>query len=87
MSLPLKRAEQQSGETAEAEAKARWQRMRRRAGLSSAPPRPRRPPAFAARIDEALSASVQASLAREQAHAHRAEAKALIGAFSEVDHP
>ncbi|HSO81622.1 DUF6399 domain-containing protein [Thiocapsa sp.] len=87
MSLSLKRAEQQA-ETAEAEAKARWQDAcaaeqayhRRRHG-------PERPPAFAARIDEALSASVQASLAREQAHAHRAEAKALIGAFGEVDHP
>ncbi|RKT45572.1 hypothetical protein BDD21_3036 [Thiocapsa rosea] len=87
MSLSLKRTEQQA-ETAEAEAKARWQGEcaaeqayhRRRHG-------PGRPPAFAARIEEALSASVQASLAREQAHAHRAEAKALIGAFSEVDHP
>jgi hypothetical protein len=87
MSLSLKRAEQQA-ETAEAEAKARWQDAcaaeqayhRRRHG-------PGRPPAFAARIDEALTASVHARLARKQAHAHRAEAKALIGAFGEVDHP
>ncbi|WP_093038689.1 DUF6399 domain-containing protein [Thiocapsa roseopersicina] len=87
MSLSLKRAEQQA-ETAEAEAKARWQEEcaaeqayhRRRHG-------PGRPPAFAARIEEALNDHVQASLAREQAHAHRAEAKALIGAFGEVDHP
>jgi hypothetical protein len=87
MSLSLKRAEQQA-ETVEAEAKARRQDAcaaeqayhRRRHG-------PGRPPTFAARIEEALSASVQASLACEQAHAHRAEAKALIGALGEVDHP
>ncbi|EIC23677.1 hypothetical protein Thi970DRAFT_00391 [Thiorhodovibrio frisius] len=87
MSLSLKRAEQQA-ETAEVEAKARWQAEcaaeqayhRRRHG-------PGRPPAFAARIDDALNDFVQASLAREQAHARRAEAKALIGAFGEVDHP
>nr|WP_213460264.1 DUF6399 domain-containing protein [Thiocapsa sp.] len=87
MSLSLKRAEQQAGDGGGRGEGALARGMRRRAGLSSAPPRPWRPPAFAARIDEALSASVQASLAREQAHAHRAEAKALIGAFSEVDHP
>jgi len=87
MSLALKRAEQQA-ETEEAKAKARWQAdcaaeqayHRHRHG-------PGRPPAFATRIDAALSAYVQASLAREQAQAQRAEAKALIGAFSEVDHP
>jgi hypothetical protein len=87
MSLSLKRVEQQA-ETAEAEAKARWQDAcdaaqadhRRHHG-------PGRPPAFAARIDGALDEYVQASRAREQAHAHRAEAKALIGAFGEVDHP
>jgi hypothetical protein len=66
MSLSLKRAEQQA-ETAEAEAKARWQDAcaaeqayhRRRHG-------PGRPPAFAARLDEALTAYVHARLAREQ---------------------
>lgn len=87
MSLSLKRAEQQA-ESDQARAKARWQDEcaaeqayhRRRHG-------PGRPPAFAARLDEALTAYVHARLAREQAHAHRAEAKALIGAFSEVDHP
>ena len=87
LSLALKRAEQQA-ETAQADAKARWQAdcaaeqayHRRRHG-------PGRPPAFAARIDAALSAYVQASLAHERAQAHRAEAKALIGAFGEVDHP
>lgn len=81
MSLSLKRAEQQA-ETAEAEAKARWQEEcaaeqayhRRRHG-------PGRPPAFAARIDEAPSASVQASLAREQAHAHRAEPRHRLRAL------
>ncbi len=87
MSLSLKRAEQQA-ETAAAEAKARWQGEcaaaqadhRRRHG-------PGRPSAFGARIDEALSADVQASLTHERAQAQRAEAKTLIGAFSEVDHP
>jgi hypothetical protein len=87
MSLSLKRAEQQA-ETAEAAAKARWQGEcaaerayhRRRHG-------PGRPPAFAARIHEALTAYVQASLTHERAQAQRAEAKTLIGAFSEVDHP
>ncbi|WP_240906077.1 DUF6399 domain-containing protein, partial [Thiorhodococcus mannitoliphagus] len=87
MSLALKRAEQQA-ETAAAEAKARWQ------GACAAEQAyhrcrhgPGRPPAFAARIDEALSAYVQASRAHERAQAQRAEAKTLIGAFSEVDHP
>ena len=87
MSLSLKRAEQQA-ESDEAKTKARWQDAcaaeqayhRRRHG-------PGRPPAFAARIEEALNDHVQASLACEQAHARRAEAKALIGAFGEVDHP
>ncbi len=87
MSLALKRAEQHA-ETEEAKAKAHWQAQcaaeqayhRQRHG-------PGRPPAFAARIDRALSASVKASLARERAQAHRAESKALIGALSEVDHP
>ena len=40
-----------------------------------------------ARIYRARDDHVQASLARERARAQRAEAKALIGAFSEVDHP
>ncbi len=87
MSLSLKRAEQQA-ESDEANTQARWQDAcaaeqayhRRRHG-------PGRPPAFAARIDDALNDHVQASRARAQARAHRAEAKALIGAFSEVDHP
>jgi hypothetical protein len=87
MSLALKRAEQQA-ETEEAKAKAHWQAQcaaeqayhRQRHG-------PGRPPAFAARIDQALNASVRASLARERAQAHRAESKALIGAFSALDHP
>jgi hypothetical protein len=42
---------------------------------------------FAARIKDALKAYVQASLTHERAQAQRAEAKTLIGAFSEVDHP
>ncbi len=87
MSLALRQAEQQA-EAEEAKAKARWQAQcaaelvyqRQRHG-------PGRPPAFAARIDRALEAYVQASLARERAQAHRAESKALIGAFSTVDHP
>jgi hypothetical protein len=87
MSLSLKRAEQQA-EAEEAKAKARWQEEcaaeqayhRRRHG-------PGRPPAFAARIDHALGEFVQAGRAREQAQTQRAEAKALIGALSEVDHP
>ncbi|MBK1621856.1 hypothetical protein CKO42_26490 [Lamprobacter modestohalophilus] len=82
MSLSLKRAEQQA-ETADAQAKAAWQgecaaeqaSHRRRHG-------PGRPPAFAARIDGALNAYVQASLTHERAQAQRAEAKTLIGAFS-----
>ncbi|MBK5932319.1 DUF6399 domain-containing protein [Halochromatium salexigens] len=87
MSLALRRAEQQA-ETDQTTAKARWQAQcaaeqayhRRRHG-------PGRPPAFAARIDRALEAYMQASLARERAQAQRAESKALIGAFSAVDHP
>jgi hypothetical protein len=87
MSLALKRAEQQA-ESEEAKAKAHWQAQcaaerayqRQRHG-------PGRPPAFAARIDRALEAYVQASLARERAQAQRAESKALIGAFSALDHP
>ena len=87
MSLSLKRAEQQAA-AEEANAKARWQAEcdaeqayhRRHHG-------PGRPPAFAARIDRARDEYVQASLARERALAQRAEAKALIGAFSEVHHP
>ena len=88
MSLALKRAEQQA-ETAQSEAKARWQGgMRRRAGLSSAPPWPRDVRRRSPRASMRRCAPyVQASLAHEQAHAQRAEAKALIGAFSEVDHP
>lgn len=87
MSLSLQRAEQQA-ESDEARAKARWQDAcaaeqayhRRRHG-------PGRPPAFAARIAAALSAYVQTSLRHERVQAQRAEAKTLIGAFSEVDHP
>ena len=87
MSLSLKRAEQQA-ESDEAKAKACWQGEcaaeqadhRRRHG-------PGRPPAFAARIDEALSAYVQTSLTQARAQAPRAEAKTLIGAFREIDHP
>jgi len=87
MSLALKRVEQQA-KTEEAKAKAHWQAQcaaeqayhRQRHG-------PGRPPAFAARIDCALDAYVQASLACERAQAHRAESKALIGAFSALDHP
>jgi hypothetical protein len=87
MSRSLKRAEQQA-ESEEAEAKARWQHEcaaefayhRRGHG-------PGRPPAFAARIDCALNAYVRACLERERAQAQRAEAKALIGAFSDIDHP
>jgi hypothetical protein len=86
-SLSLKHAEQQA-ESEEAKAKACWQDacaaeqayQRCRHG-------PGRPPAFAARIDGALDDYVQASLARERAQARRAEAKALIGAFSDIDHP
>ncbi|WP_295402074.1 hypothetical protein [uncultured Thiocystis sp.] len=87
MSLSLKRAEQPA-ETAAAEATACWQ------GACAAEPAdhrrrhgPGRPPAFAARLDEALTASVQASRAHARAQAQRAEAKTLIGAFSEIDPP
>ena len=48
---------------------------------------PGRPPAFAQRIDRALSALVQAGLARERAQARQDEAKALIGALGEAYHP
>ena len=87
MSLALRRTEQQA-EAEETTAKARWQAE---CAAEQAYHRqhhgPGRPPAFAARIDRALEAYVQASLARERAQAQRAESKALIGAFSAVDHP
>jgi hypothetical protein len=87
MSLALRRAEQQA-EAEEAKTKACWQAQcdaervyqRQRHG-------PGRPTAFAGRIDRALNAYVQASLVRERAQAHRAQSKALIGAFSALDHP
>jgi hypothetical protein len=87
MSLALRRTQQQA-EAEETTAKARWQAE---CAAEQAYHRqhhgPGRPPAFAARIDRALEAYVQASLARERAQAQRAESKALIGAFSAVDHP
>ncbi|MBK1621274.1 hypothetical protein CKO42_23220 [Lamprobacter modestohalophilus] len=87
MSLALRRTEQQA-EAEETTAKARWQAE---CAAEQAYHRqhhgPGRPPAFAARIDRTLEAYVQASLARERAQAQRAESKALIGAFSAVDHP
>ncbi|MBK5941488.1 DUF6399 domain-containing protein [Halochromatium roseum] len=87
MSLALRRTQQQA-EAEETTAKARWQAE---CAAEQAYHRqhhgPGRPPAFAARIDRALEADVQASLARERAQAQRAESKALIGAFSAVDHP
>ncbi len=87
MTLPLARAVAQA-ETDEASAKAAWREAcaakeayaRRRHG-------PGRPPAFAARIEHAFNRYLGASLARERAQSHRDEAKALIGSFSEADHP
>lgn len=87
MSLALKRAEQQA-ETTAVEATVRWQgECAAEQAYHRCRHGPGRPPAFAARIDEALNASVQARLAHERAQAQCAEAKTLIGAFSEVDHP
>ena len=86
MSLALRRAEQQA-ETEEAKTKAHWQaQCAAELTYQCQGHGPGRPPAFAARIDRALEAYVQASLARERAQAHRAESKALIGAFSALDH-
>jgi ribosomal protein S20 len=87
MSLALKRAEQQA-ETAQAQAKAHWQgECAAEQAYHRGRHGPGRPPVFAARIKDALKAYVQASLTHERAQAQRAEAKTLIGAFSEVDHP
>lgn len=87
MSLALRRAEQQA-ETEEAKAKAHWQaQCAAELAYLQCRPGPGRPPAFAARIDRALDAYVQASLARERAQAQRAQSKALINAFSALDHP
>jgi len=87
MTLALARAAQQA-EAEEARAKAAWQaECAAEQAYHRHPHGPGRPPAFAQRIDRALTASVQASLALEQVQAQRAEAQTLIGAFGTHYHP
>ena len=85
--LALARAVKQT-EAHEAAAEVAWQEARAAEQVYHRQRHgPGRPPAFAQRIDEALSALVQAQVVREQAQTHQDEAKALIGALGEAYHP
>jgi hypothetical protein len=75
-------------EAHEAAAEAAWQEARAaEQAYHEQRHGPGRPPAFAQRIDEALSTLVQAQVAHEQAQARLDEAKALIGALGAAYHP
>ena len=86
-SLALARAERQC-ETEEAQAEAhlaaQYAAEQAYRGQSHGPGRP---PDFAGRIQRALQAVVEATRWRQQAQARRAEAKAHLNRFSELDHP
>ncbi|EXJ11961.1 DUF6399 domain-containing protein [Imhoffiella purpurea] len=87
-SLALARQVKQA-ETQVAQAEAQWQAERAaEQAYQAQQPRPRgRPPAFAARIQAALSTWARAKVAHDQALARQEEARRCIRALGELYHP
>jgi transcriptional regulator with XRE-family HTH domain len=86
--LPLARALEQAERTADqARAEVAAQRAARDAHQRAWPRLRGRPPAFAARIHEALMVQAHAEAQREQAEAHQQQARACVRELADAYHP